>query len=349
MIVDGMNVAASDGGQLPYTNDQMEAEVSVRTSALPAEISSGGVNLNSIPKDGGNIFTGAAFLGGFTRTLAVGQHHAGTAGARPRPRRTRWRTSGSSRRPSAGPIKRNKAWFFFGARHADADEIVADTPAYVTLTAAQLNRPSPTGARAAICGPFGLRPGDVERTAVSSYIRDVMLRLTTQVTASNKFAHLFNRGWKDKDNEYGFGTDPVFAVEHSGQQGRALSVGLREVDVDREQPVAGRGGLGVGRVCQDDRSEALQPSAALSAQRAGESGVDRQRAAPGQRAEQESVLHAARWVPGVVDRRPGQPADQRALSRSRRRCPMSPGPTTSRWASLGRSGRTARTSIGRPT
>ncbi len=68
MLVDGMSVAASAGGQMPYTNDQMEAEVSVRTSALPASVSSGGVNLNSIPKDGGNIFTGAAFLGGFTNS-----------------------------------------------------------------------------------------------------------------------------------------------------------------------------------------------------------------------------------------------------------------------------------------
>ena len=122
-----MNVSASDGGQLPYTNDQMDAEVSVRLSALPAEISSGGVNLNSIPKDGGNIFTGAAFVGG---SLAIWQSNNITPELQARGL-SRANAMAHVRVFSAafgGPIKRNKAWFFFGVRHADADEIVADTP-----------------------------------------------------------------------------------------------------------------------------------------------------------------------------------------------------------------------------
>jgi hypothetical protein len=210
MLVDGMSVAASAGGQMPYTNDQMEAEVSVRTSALPASVSSGGVNLNSIPKDGGNIFTGAAFLGGFTNSwqsdnltpelIARGLNSANAM--------AHIRIFSAS---IGGPIKRNKVWFFLGVRHADADELIADTPPYVTLTAANLNRPFTDWCSGGVCGPFGLRPGDRERTALSSYIRDVMVRVTTQVSANNKLAVFFNRGWKDKDNEYGFGTDPVFA------------------------------------------------------------------------------------------------------------------------------------------
>jgi hypothetical protein len=210
MIVDGMNVAASDGTQLPYSNDQMEAEVSVRTSAIPAEISAGGVNINSIPKDGGNVFSGAAFLGGFTgawqsdnltdELRARGLNRANAM--------AHIRVFSAS---MGGPIKRSKAWFFFGVRHADADELVADTPQYLTLTAAHLNRPFTDWCSGSDCGPFGLRPGDEERTQISSYMRDVMLRLTTQVTDKHKFAILFNRGWKDKDNAFGFGDDPVFA------------------------------------------------------------------------------------------------------------------------------------------
>ena len=211
MYVDGMNVSASDGGQLPYTNDQMDAEVSVRLSALPAEISSGGVNLNSIPKDGGNIFTAAAFVGG---SLGSWQSNNITPELRERGL-SRANAMAHVRVFSAalgGPIKRNKAWFFFGVRHADADEIVADTPPEVTLTAAQLNRAFTDACSGGDCIPFSLRPGDVERTQVQSYMRDVMVRLTTQITERNKFAILFNRGWKDKDNEYGYGTDPVFAA-----------------------------------------------------------------------------------------------------------------------------------------
>lgn len=211
MYVDGMNVAASDGGQLPYTNDQMDAEINVRLSALPAEISSGGVNLNSIPKDGGNIFTGAAFLGG---SLGSWQSDNITPELRERGL-DRANAMAHIRVFSAaigGPIKRDRAWFFFGVRHADADEIVADTPAEVTLTAAQLNRAFTDACSGGDCIPFSLRPGDVERTQVQSYMRDVMIRLTLQATRTNKFAILFNRGWKDKDNEYGYGTDPVFAA-----------------------------------------------------------------------------------------------------------------------------------------
>lgn len=211
MFIDGMNVAASDGGQLPYTNDQMDAEISVRLSALPAEVSSGGVNLNSIPKDGGNIFSGAAFIGGF---MNAWQSDNITDDLRARGL-SRANAMAHIRIFSAaigGPVIRNKMWFFFGTRHADADEIVADTPSTVTLTAAQLNRTFTAACSGGDCIPFGFRPGDVERTQVQSYIRDVMLRFTTQMTERNKLTVFFNRGWKDKDNEYGYGTDPVFAA-----------------------------------------------------------------------------------------------------------------------------------------
>jgi hypothetical protein len=210
LLVDGQNLVASDGGQLPYTNDQMEAEVSVRTSAIPAEISSGGVNINSIPKDGGNVFTGAAFLGGMDGSWQA-DNITPELEARGLNRANAMAHIRIFSASLGGPIKRNKAWFFLAARHADADEVVADTPAEVTLTAAQLNRPFTDWCSGGDCGSFGLRPGDVERTQVSSYLRDVMVRLTIQVSAKHKFGLVFDRSFKDKDNEYGYGTDPVFA------------------------------------------------------------------------------------------------------------------------------------------
>jgi hypothetical protein len=41
------NSAGGDGQSIPYSNDEMNAELSIRTSALPTEIGAGGVNLNS--------------------------------------------------------------------------------------------------------------------------------------------------------------------------------------------------------------------------------------------------------------------------------------------------------------
>ena len=45
-------------------NDALSAEVSVMTAAQPAEVQSGGMRTNMIPKDGGNIRSGAVFIGG---------------------------------------------------------------------------------------------------------------------------------------------------------------------------------------------------------------------------------------------------------------------------------------------
>jgi hypothetical protein len=210
MLIDGMSVTASAGGQMPYTNDQMDAELSVRTTAIPASISSGGVNLNSIPRDGGNIFAGNAFLGGFTnkwqsdnvtpeeqaRGLTIGNKMA------------------HIRNLSAavgGPVVRDRAWFFLSVRHADADEFVADTPRYVTLTAKELDRTFVDYCSAGVCGPFSLKAGQEQRTQLASYVRDVVLRLNTQVTPKNKLVGFLGRSFKNKTNEYGFGTDPVFA------------------------------------------------------------------------------------------------------------------------------------------
>ena len=63
-LVDGMPVNSNeDCVCLGYFDDALQSEVSVTTSALPAENAAGGIRLNSIPKDGGNIFSGAIFLG----------------------------------------------------------------------------------------------------------------------------------------------------------------------------------------------------------------------------------------------------------------------------------------------
>ena len=65
-LVDGMSIQywGSDGGYLHYWNDNLAAEISITTSAIPADTEQGGIRLNSIPRDGGNIMTGAIFLGG---------------------------------------------------------------------------------------------------------------------------------------------------------------------------------------------------------------------------------------------------------------------------------------------
>ena len=63
--IDGMSVNSQEtSNQQSYVNDALSAEVTVSTSAHPAEIQSGGLRTNMIPKDGGNSVSGSIFFGG---------------------------------------------------------------------------------------------------------------------------------------------------------------------------------------------------------------------------------------------------------------------------------------------
>src|SRR6266571_2146579 len=63
--VDGMkmNTLVGGGDSHPDHNDAMTQEVTVQTAALGAEVSAGGPHLNLIPREGGNVFSGATYLG----------------------------------------------------------------------------------------------------------------------------------------------------------------------------------------------------------------------------------------------------------------------------------------------
>ena len=64
--VDGMklNSLMNDGQVQAYFSDAAMAEITYQTSGITADVSTGGVRINMIPKDGGNVFSGQAFVGG---------------------------------------------------------------------------------------------------------------------------------------------------------------------------------------------------------------------------------------------------------------------------------------------
>ena len=59
-----LNSLMNDGQVQAYFSDAAKAEVTYQTSGVTADVSTGGVRINMIPKDGGNIFCGQAFVGG---------------------------------------------------------------------------------------------------------------------------------------------------------------------------------------------------------------------------------------------------------------------------------------------
>jgi hypothetical protein len=183
--IDGMSVNSQEtSNQQSYVNDALSAEVTVSTSAHPAEIQSGGLRTNMIPKDGGNNVSGSIFFGGsdgnwqsdnvddamraqnFTRANGIAhiQNFNGSMG---------------------GPIWRDKLWFFVSARHISTDELVANVDEYVTAP-----------------------DGTLVRSTLDQYIRDVLGRVTWQISQKNKLAVFFERTWKRKGKDFAFGTDP---------------------------------------------------------------------------------------------------------------------------------------------
>src|SRR5262245_23788078 len=66
VTLDGLSVQTNllDGATQNYLDNLLIEEATYKTSGIGADSARGGVNLNIIPKDGGNTFRGAAYLGG---------------------------------------------------------------------------------------------------------------------------------------------------------------------------------------------------------------------------------------------------------------------------------------------
>jgi carboxypeptidase family protein len=127
MAIDGLRVNNLCGsGQYSgfYMNDAAVQELTYSTGAESAEIQSSGIRVNSVPKDGGNRFSGSFFLYGQGSTLQSDNRTdamkaiqpnglplisiAGTA--------FDWQINPSF----GGPIAKDKLWFYFTYKYQDA-------------------------------------------------------------------------------------------------------------------------------------------------------------------------------------------------------------------------------------
>jgi hypothetical protein len=122
IAIDGMRVNNLCGsGQYSgfYMNDAAIEEVSFTTGAESAEMQSGGMRINSTPKDGGNTFSGTFFAYGAGSGLQADNRtdamKTGPA-AIPEPGIAyTWQVNPSF----GGPIMKNKLWFYFTYKYED--------------------------------------------------------------------------------------------------------------------------------------------------------------------------------------------------------------------------------------
>ena len=128
IAIDGMRVNNLCGsGQYSgfYMNDAAVEEVTFTTGAESAEMATGGLRINSIPKDGGNTFSGSFFAYGAGDSLqADNRSDAVKAANIPLPSIAyTWQVNPSF----GGPIVRNKLWFYATYKYEDNKTYVASS------------------------------------------------------------------------------------------------------------------------------------------------------------------------------------------------------------------------------
>src|SRR5262245_22058799 len=185
-LVEGMSIQSLEGASQCYFDDMLQSEITIMTSAITADTSGGGIRMNSVLKDGGNLFSGSAFLG-FSSGEWQSDNVDDTLRAAPNSIRTAngikhiHMFTGSI----GGPIKRDKLWFIVTARHQSSDETVADVPVQITTP-----------------------QGEIINSYLDTYVRGPSLRMTWQAAQKHKLASFVQRWWKRKGRTFAAGQDP---------------------------------------------------------------------------------------------------------------------------------------------
>ena len=191
LMVNGLDV---DGAVQNYFNSSMSQEMVYTTSGAAADVSGGGVRLNMIPKDGGNIMSGSLFAGFQDKSF---QSDNLTDDLQQRGLRS---TDGIDRLYNVegsfgGPIKKDKVWFFGSARTFHLDTLPADTFIGIPGTETPNSAPVP-----------GSEPG-VDAQKINSF----QARVTWQISPKNKLAIYNDRLLKDRGAAMTAGLDPATA------------------------------------------------------------------------------------------------------------------------------------------
>ena len=185
-MIDGMSIQTMEDCVCQvYQDEALAAEVTVTTSAMPAEIAAGGMRINSIPKDGGNVVSGAVFLGGTNgpwQSVNVDEYLQ-SRGIRKADRISKIQNFNAS---MGGPLVKDTLWYFMAGRHLAVDKFPANVDAEY------------------IVAP----DGEVIRAVNDQHTRNASLRLTWQINDKMKFAPFVQRLWKELGNSFTYGQDP---------------------------------------------------------------------------------------------------------------------------------------------
>ena len=121
------------GGQTPDMGSA--AEVTVDTTSLGAELPTGGVRINMIPRDGGNTFSNNTFVS-FTNEALQGDNFSDELQAAGLGTPNQMKYAFDLNQSFGGPFKRDKVWFWFSTR---ANLVENEAPIFQNLNAFKPN------------------------------------------------------------------------------------------------------------------------------------------------------------------------------------------------------------------
>jgi hypothetical protein len=198
VMVDGLmtNGLMGDGAVNAYHNEAMTQEAVYMTSGGNAETMTAGVNLNLVPKDGGNRFSG-----GFKINKSPADWQGDNLSDELRSYNVRAVDKVSNfyemNFELGGPILRDKLWFFGAYRKARYDKPIANTfdlPSGV---------PPPVGFKQCLDGVVACEQG-----VSPEKMDNPILRFTWQASQRNKFAVYYDRALRLRAAAMSNATDP---------------------------------------------------------------------------------------------------------------------------------------------
>ena len=149
-----------------YFNDGLMEEISYQTSSLPAEAPVGGVQINMIPRDGGNTYRGTVFITGANDGMQGGNLSQDLVDLGFK-KQNRVQSVYDANFTLGGPVRRDRLWFFGTFRRWSANNFLGNT---FTSTG--------------------------EQAVDDQHISDATIRLTLQASTNNKFSFHYDRSIK---------------------------------------------------------------------------------------------------------------------------------------------------------
>jgi hypothetical protein len=200
VTVDGLitNGIMGDGAVQAYHNEAMIQEAVYQTAGGAAETITGGLNMNLVPKDGGNKFSGGFKFakspqGWQGNNLTDGLKSLGVTGVDRIANFYEWNLE------QGGPIAKDKLWFYGAFRHARYDKPIANT--FVT----------PAGSLFPQAYQQCAASGNCEQGTSDEKMDNPIARLTWQVSPRNKFAVFNDRAMRLRGHAMTALTDPTTA------------------------------------------------------------------------------------------------------------------------------------------